>query len=259
MKVPLHVVKARRERLAELLHRNRFLPLGDLCRQLGVSEATARRDLAALARENVITRTWGGALVDFNQRFPSFRERQLRAADAKRRIAVAALKQLRPGLTVFFDAGTTVYAIAERLALQPLPQLTAVTNSLPVADRLAEVAGLEVHLVAGKYLARQSVLFGEPALRSLRLWELDLAFTSAEGMTDAGLWNTQQDIVRFQRAVVKQARRTVFCVDQSKLGREAPRFLLPWRDVETLLTDATARQLRDAGIQLAAGKLLCAP
>ncbi len=259
MKVPLHVVKARRERLADLLHRNRFLPLGDLCRQLGVSEATARRDLAALARENVITRTWGGALVDFNQRFPSFRERQLRAADAKRRIALVALKQLKPGLTIFFDAGTTVYAIAERLALQPVPQLTAVTNSLPVADRLAEVPGMEVHLVAGKYLARQSVLFGEPALRSLRLWEFDLAFTSAEGITADGLWNTQQDIVRFQQAVVKQARRTIFCVDQTKLGREAPQFLLPWRDVDALLTDANARQLRAAGIRLAPSKLLHAP
>jgi DeoR/GlpR family transcriptional regulator of sugar metabolism len=259
VKVPLHVVNARRERLADLLHRNRFLPLADLCKQLGVSEATARRDLAALARDNVITRTWGGALVDFNQRFPSFRERQLRAADAKRRMALVALKQLRPGLTVFFDAGTTVYAIAERLALQPLQRLTAVTNSLPVADRLAEVAGIEVHLVAGKYLARQSVLFGEPALRSLRLWELDLAFTSAEGMTATGIWNTQQDIVRFQQAVAKQARRTIFCVDQTKLGREAPQFLLPWPEVDALLTDATARQLRSAGIQLASAKLLCAP
>ena len=256
MKVPLHVVKARRARLAELLQRNRFLSLADLCDELRVSEATARRDLSVLEEEKMITRTWGGALVDFNQRFPSFRQRQLQAQEAKRRIATLALKQLHPDLTVFFDAGTTVYAIADRLALEPVERLTAVTNSLPVAERLAEVPGMEVHLVAGKFLARQSVLFGKPALRSLRLWNLDLAFTSAEGMTEAGVWNSQKDIVQFQREVAKVSGRTIFCLDSTKLGQQAPEFLLPWSLVGCLLTDASPSELKAAGIKLKRTKLL---
>ena len=47
MRVPVHVVEARREKLAALIEKHRYLPIGELCRQLGVSEATARRDLAA--------------------------------------------------------------------------------------------------------------------------------------------------------------------------------------------------------------------
>ncbi len=258
MKVPFHIVQLRRQRVAKLLQQSRYIPLKELCRRLGVSEATARRDLAALARERTITRTWGGALVDFNQRFPSFRERQFRARVAKRRIAMLALGQLSPATTCFFDAGTTVYAIAEALAAHPVKQLTVVTNSLPVADVLVEVKGVEVYLVAGRYLARQSVLFGEPARRSLPLWKLDLAFMGAEGMTGAGLWNSQKDVARFQRAVVEKAARCMFCLDAGKLGREAPQFLLPWSEVDCLLTDATAGQLKTAGVTLGRRQLLTA-
>jgi predicted ArsR family transcriptional regulator len=41
----------------QLLEQHRYLPVKELCRRLGVSEATARRDLAALVHEKKITRT----------------------------------------------------------------------------------------------------------------------------------------------------------------------------------------------------------
>ena len=54
------------------------------------------------------------------------------------------MRLIRPGMTVFFDAGTTIYAIAEALAAAPVSRVTAVTNGLPVAEVLAEVKGLAV-------------------------------------------------------------------------------------------------------------------
>src|SRR5688572_19226460 len=109
MKVPLHIVEARRAQLAGILASEGYLPLAEVCQRLGVSEATARRDLAALAGENAITRTHGGALVEYSQRFPSFRERLAEGDDAKRRIAVAARRLLKGGMTIWCDGGTTVY------------------------------------------------------------------------------------------------------------------------------------------------------
>ncbi|MCG3149279.1 MAG: HTH-type transcriptional repressor GlcR [Verrucomicrobiae bacterium] len=234
------------------------MPLTELCSRLNISVATARRDLAALARDKVITRTRGGALVDFNQRFPSFRERQFRASLAKRQMALVAIKLIKPGTTVFLDAGTTTYAIAEALTVQPVSRVTVVTNNLPVAEMLTGVQDMEIHVVGGQYLARQSVLFGEQARRCLRLWKLDLAFIGGEGMTQAGLWNSQKDVVAFQKTVVELSPRTICCLDSTKLGQEAPEFLLPWAEVDALLTDVTAEQLKAAGIKLAKGQLITA-
>ena len=82
MKVPLQIVIARRERLAAMIAEHGYMPVGELCRRLEVSEATARRDLAALANEKKIKRTYGGAVSEFDNRYPSFSERRDRAREA---------------------------------------------------------------------------------------------------------------------------------------------------------------------------------
>jgi len=254
LRVPLHIVKARRERLAALVARHGFLPIQELCRQLGVSEATTRRDLSALQGEKKIKRTYGGAISEFDSRFPSFTDRQDQAKPGKEKIALTALSFLTPGGTYFFDAGTTVYAIAEALSLHPITPLKIVTSSIPAAEILAGVNGIDVFLVSGQLLPRQSVLIGEMAIRSLSFWHFDLAFLSAEGINDAGIWNTQETVVEQQKAVLRRSRRAVFCIDASKLNQHTLHFLMSWSEVDLLLTDLPWKKIELAGIKMTASQ-----
>ncbi len=249
MRVARHVVDARRRRLAELLQRHRYVELVDLCKEFGVSEATMRRDLAYLEASELVTRTYGGALADYNLRFPSFRQRRNMAADAKRTMAQRALQLLKPDMTVFFDNGTTVFALTEALRHSPIRPLKCVTGNLPVADLLSEVDGLDVHLLGGQVLKRQSVLLGEAACRSAEQWKFDIAFFSAEGMTREGLWNSDAAVVALQRAVAKHAQTTIALLDGTKLGRTAPQFFTGWDQLTGLLTDASAEALNSVGIE----------
>lgn len=267
MKVPFHIVEARRERLAQLLEQHRYLPVKELCRRLGVSEATARRDLVALAEEKRITRTFGGALREFNDRFPSFRERQGQAGSVKERLAQRALELIEPGKTYFFDSGTTVFALAEAFRAAPITPVTIVTSNLPVGEMLAAIQGVELFQLAGQLLHLQSTLLGETARRSLEFWQFDRAFLSAEAMTPAGLWNSQIAIVEQQKVLLKHSAHHVFCIDGSKLNRQAPHLLIGWGDVDLLLTDVPLDQLHAQGIMiesehyfgLPAAKALCPP
>ncbi len=249
MKVPLHVVKARRERLAQLIEQHRYLPVQELCRRLEVSEATVRRDLAALARDGKVQRTYGGVLTEFNDRFPSFRQRQRQGAAAKRRIGKEAATLIQPGEIVFLDSGTTIFAVAEAFRAQPRIPTTVVTPNLPVGEMLAAIEGVRVFQLAGELLHLQSTLLGEMAQKSLEFWEFDLAIMSAEGMTPEGLWNSQADIIAQQRVVLRRSKRTVFCIDGSKLNRQTPHFLCPWDEVGGLVTDVSDERLRQAGIE----------
>ena len=254
MKVAFHIVQARREKLALLLEQHRYLPLHELCKRLDVSEATARRDLAALVGEKKITRTYGGALSEFNDRFPSFRQRQIEASRPKALIAKAALAFIQPGQTIFLDSGTTVFGIAEVLRDHPITPLTVVTSNLPVGEMLAGIPELMVFQVAGQIFLRQSVLLGEAALKSLDFWRFDLAFLSAEGMTSDGIWNSQAAIVEQQKKTIQRSARSIFCIDSSKLGRSAPHHLQDWPNVDLLICDAAVEKFEKLGIELSAGK-----
>ena len=249
MRVADHVVQARRQRLAGLLARHHYLSLGDLCERLEVSEPTARRDLAALEAERAITRTHGGALVEYNQKFPSFRERLGRASAVKRRLAAAAAKLLQPGQTVWLDGGTTVYYVAEALADRRPAGLVVVPHNMPAAELLADLGDVEVHLLGGQYFRRTSLLLGTHTVQAARRWRFDVALLGVEGIDRAGLWNSLRDVVLLQRSVIRSSALKVVLADQVKFGRRAAEFLGAGSLVDRILTDATPSDFEAAGLR----------
>ena len=260
MRVPRHIVDRRQARLRDLIRTDGFLPVAEICRRLGVSPATARRDLAAVAAGGHITRTRGGALADYNASFASLGERSGRARTAKGRIAAAAMARFPARGTVFLDAGTTVQAVARQLlrTRRDLAGLTLVTNSLPVATLLGGARGLDLHVLGGTFLHRQAVLLGADAVRALAGWDFAAAFLGGEGMDAAGITNSHAEIAAFQQAVLRRTKAACFCLDASKLGRATPYRVAGWDTPGTLVTDATAAQLAAAGITLPSARLVTA-
>jgi len=230
-------IDQRRRDITLLLRQRAYLPVAELCRRFNISEATARRDLAALSRGKSIVRTFGGAMADFDRRFAPFADRLTVAAEEKARIAQVAFRQISMGMTVFLDAGTTLYAVADLLARRPTA-VRIVTNSLAVSERLAPCKGIEVDLLGGRLLTNQSVLLGPQACQAAGFYRFDLALLGAEGINARGVWNSTPDVVALQQAVVRQSTHHAVCADGSKIGKSAPTFLLTWSDVDMLITDA---------------------
>lgn len=244
MKVATSIILARRKSLAELLENHHYLPLAEVCARLGISQATARRDLRVLVREKKITRTYGGALARFDATTASFADRRAVDHAIKARIAQKARRFIQPGATCFFDSGTTIFALAEALHREPIPGLRAVTNNLPVAEMLGRT-GAEVHLLGGRFLQRQSILLGPGARRAAKLWKFDLLFLGAEGFSRAGIWASETEVALFQKVLIAQAKRVIVCAHSAKLGRETGHFLTPWTAKFQLVTDASpARRAR---------------
>ncbi len=255
MRVPRHIVEARRDALRALIRTDGFIPVDEICRRLDISEATARRDLAAIHADGHITRTRGGALADYNSNFASHGERSHRARSAKSRIAAATVRKLPTQGTLFLDAGTTVQAVARRLvADRRNRELIVVTNSLTVASVLGGAPGIELHVIGGTFLHRQAILLGAESVSALEGWTLDAAVMGGEGMDAEGLTNSHPDIAAFQRAVLERSPLTYFVLDASKVGRTTPHRVAHWQDYDSfqLITDARASRLAEVGIDLPA-------
>jgi DeoR/GlpR family transcriptional regulator of sugar metabolism len=250
MRVPQHLVDRRRQQLRHLIRTDGFLPVAEICRRLEISEATARRDLVSIADAGHITRTWGGALADYNAAFTSHGERATRARSAKDRIAAAAAGRVPRAGTIFLDAGTTVQAVARRLLKRrDFSGLRVVTNSLPVATMLGGAAGLELHVLGGTFLHRQAVLLGDDAVQALGRWRFDQAFLGGEGFDASGITNSHAELAAFQRAVVRRSQETFFCLDRTKLGRATPHRVVPWSSLVTLISNLSKGALKTVGVE----------
>ncbi len=258
MRVSLHIVEARRERLRALIRHDGFLPIADICARLGISEATARRDLAAIEADGHITRTYGGALADYNTSFASIGERAKRARSAKALIARAAIKRAPQRGTIFLDAGTTVLALARLLARRSGQQITVVTNSLAIASVIGGAPGITLHLPGGVFLHRQAALFVEHAVSALAGWKFDAVFLGGEAMNANGIYNSHPEVVDLQRAVLGRAAGNVFLLDATKLNRDTPHHAVTWSEVDCIVTNATPGQFSAAGIALRKDQLVLA-
>jgi DeoR/GlpR family transcriptional regulator of sugar metabolism len=259
-RVAIDIVEARRKRLAEVLESSGYLPVGELCRRLGVSEATCRRDLTMLVDRDQVRRTFGGALGvvqspslgQYDAGFASFRARLRVASGSKSILAQRAVALIKAGQVIFLDAGTTTFRVMEELVRRPPDRLTVVTHSLMVALRLGAVEGMTVHLLGGQVLYRQGLTLGARTEVAARVFDFDLALLGAEAFNHRGIFNSHDDVVRLQKTVVGRSRRVRFLMDKTKGGQTAAVEVFGWErwpggDVR-LLSDADAGLLEKNGV-----------
>lgn len=208
-----------------------------LAEEFQVTAETIRRDLKALDRAGLVRRVHGGAIpagrLDFE---PDLAERETTAADEKDRIARAALAEVPADGTMIVDAGST----AARLAgfLTPDLTLTVVTHSLPIAARLADHPGIQLHLVGGRVRHRTRAAVDAWALRAYAEIRADVLFLAANGFSaEHGLTTPDLAEAAVKRAAMAAARRVVLLADSSKHGKEHFARFGGLDDVDLLITD----------------------
>jgi DeoR family fructose operon transcriptional repressor len=252
---PGHDLAARRrQRLVLIVDSRGAARLEELSAALGVSQATVRRDLNALAAAGRLRRVHGGA-VAIDQRLdePHFDVKAAAAAEEKQRIAARAIELLSPEETVYLDSGSTVHALAR--LLHGWTRLTVVTNSLPVATELAG-RGPRLIVIGGELRATSRAFVGPLTRFLLDDLHLDRAVMGTFALSlDDGLTTTDPSEAYTKQLVISRAREVILLADSTKLGTRS--FVRAGRveDVDVLVTDAgiderTVRTLTRRGVRV---------
>jgi len=214
--------------------------VADLAHAYDVTTETVRRDLAVLDRAGLLRRVHGGAvpvralhLVE-----PSVDEREATRAGHKHAIASAAAEFIpQSGATVLFDAGTTTARVAA--LLPPDRELLVVTNSVPIAARLANLTSVSLQLLGGQVRGLTQAVVGEQAVGTLECLRVDIAFIGTNGISVRhGLSTPDPGEAAVKRAMVACANFVVVVADSSKIGREEFVSFAPIDRVDVLVTDS---------------------
>lgn len=243
----------RLERVRGMMRGRPVLRLRDLCDALGVSEATARRDLDVLEQRGEIRRVHGGAVSAARpDDEPLFDDKTMRAVKEKRAIAAAALKFIEPNARIYLDGGSTVLELAR--LLRGRKDLTVVTNSLRAAMELSG-EGPRLILLGGELRRLSQTLVGpltRPLLETLRL---DWAFMGTIGLDpEEGLTTTDPSEAFTKEQVMGRAQHVALLCDSSKLDHPSFARSGHLSDLDVLIVDgplsaAWKRALRKAGVQ----------
>lgn len=238
----------RHRALREIIEREARVSVDDLVAALGVSTATVRRDLARLEREGVIVRSHGGAVRKDRGYEVPIGDRSLTRAAEKRRIAAYAAGLVGDREVVGVTGGTTTMEVARALAGRS--ELTVVTNALNVGAELALRRNIRLVLTGGVARTASFELSGPIAERTIRDFNLDVAFVGVDGVDVSAGFTTHNDLEAVTNAaLVQQATRVVVVADSSKLGQVKFVRICGIDDVDLLVTDDGAGEEQVAAFE----------
>ncbi len=234
----------RREQILKIAEKKGFVALQELSDLVGASESTVRRDLEYLDGLGQIRRTRGGAAY-VGESLTGFEDRSTKNIEEKRRIARIAADLVQPGEGVILDGGTTTLEVARHLVGK---ELMVVTNSLPIANLLANDPNIELILIGGYLSPKTGVSLGPVAVAALRGISVPRLIMSVGGITERGLFNSNTLLVETERQMMDSADEVVVVADHGKFGHSALAHLCPLERVHKLIVD---RDVDDAWKQTA--------
>jgi len=230
----------RQQATAQLVMTRGRVSVTELAEEFDVTTETVRRDLSALERMRLVRRVHGGAVpaASLSAMESRLDERDVTRSREKERIAVAARRFLPgDGGTVAIDAGTTTARLVG--LIPPELRLTAFTHGVPIAAKLAPLAGVDLHLLPGRVRSTTQAAVGAVTTRTLERVRVDVAFLGTNGITaEHGFSTPDSEEAAVKEALVRSARRVVVLADSTKVGRDTTVSFAELGDVDVLVTDA---------------------
>ncbi len=231
---------AAKDRLAlikQLLINEKKVSVSNLSDQFSVTEETIRRDLDKLETEGILTRTYGGAVLNSEDTVSNipFYKRAEHNIDAKQAIALKAIKVLKNVHTISADSSSTVMETLK--LLKEREDITIVTNS---SEALRELMISEVNVLStgGIFNKRTLSMQGDLTERAIENYNVEMALISCKGIDKhIGATDTNEVEARIKKCMIKQATEVVLLIDSGKFCKKGFVHLSDIDQINHVVTD----------------------
>ncbi|MCY0904613.1 DeoR/GlpR family DNA-binding transcription regulator [Arthrobacter sp. H14-L1] len=215
--------------ILDLLAGSGQVEVDDIVHRLGVSPATARRDLDSLANERLLTRTRGGAVQGSVAYDLPGRYNRDDNGGQKQQIALAASALVHKGAVIGLCGGTTSTALAQVLSTRAdlmehsvRPTLTVVTNAINIAAQLVVRPNFKIMVTGGIVNPRSYELVGPYTDIILQKVALDFAFIGVNGIDpEVGPTVDDEGEATVNSLMARRASEAYMLADSSKIGKRA--------------------------------------
>lgn len=197
--------KKREHLVADYLRRKKSATVSELAKQFDVSEVTIRKDLNQLEKENLIERSFGGAIWighSLNEEVSS--EIKLTTQiEEKIRISEKAKEIINDGETLFLDAGSTNNILVDSLSI--FNNLTILTTDMMIALKLLNETNFKVILIGGEMSKISKSAKDYTAVEMLKRYNVDKAFIGCDSFSEkSGAFTTSTE-----KAIIKATAMSV--------------------------------------------------
>jgi len=239
----------RYEQILSILEKEGSVKVSMLKTAIGVSSETVRRDLEFLETEGYLKRTHGGAIAietnvmeESSNGYLEFQKRERQKVAEKAEIAEIASQYIEEGQSLALDSGTTSRKLAE-IIKSKFNRLTIVTNSLHIANVLAEAKGFTVILTGGVLSPEEFSLTTDMATLIFSKLNINTFFLTTCGVSvESGITYQRPDEIMVQIKMMEASDKTIIITDSSKLGVNSLYKMCGLEKINMIITDSSVTQ-----------------
>lgn len=255
------LLEQRQEEIVQLLMKEKSVKTSSLCSLFSASRETIRRDLETLEGQGLIKRIHGGAMrlessAENAAVYTSFDQRKTEHSLNKEEVALEAAHYISEGQVIALDSGTTSLELA-RVLKSRFHQLTVVTNSLSIANELADTEGITLILTGGIYNPEEKACFSDMATLILSHINIDLLFLTTCGISaNRGITYQRVEDLVIQNKFMEASNEAIVIADSSKLGVNSLVRMCGIEQVSMIITDSYASAEQIAALEEAGMKVV---
>lgn len=227
----------RQELILRHIASNGRVVVADFAKELGVTEATLRKDLQELDDRGAVQRVHGGAIKPDTE-LSRFENRVDLGADMKRRLAETAMDEICENRVIFIDGGSTNY-----LAAQSMPRDwrgTVITNSPAVALWMSDYDHVEVNMLPGTVNHKSKETVGSAALSMLQRLHCDLVLLGVSSIDHThGITTPYLESAETKRVIVQAGAKVMSLITPEKFGHVSTYRIADCDALDVIVTEGT--------------------
>ena len=228
----------RHQALMAYLTKHHTATIRALANHLYTSEASVRRDIAALEAAGLVLRVYGGVVLpEHKNDVVPVELRESANSAAKEIIAAEAAKYIHDGDTVFFDSSSTVRRICKHIKNRK--QLKIITNNLRICQELKDT-DITVYCTGGEYYKKLDCFLGAYAERFISSINANSVFFSCKGLSPQGILTDVSEMeISIRQTMLRHAENSYLLCDSSKVGQKYAFTLCRAKELTQIFSDKT--------------------
>jgi DeoR/GlpR family transcriptional regulator of sugar metabolism len=232
----------RQKEILSYMKQKNAVNVSELSKRFFISEATIRRDLEKLDKQNLVKRTYGGAiLLDGLSSDTPLLLRENENNSPKEQIAHSAAQFIKDGITVFMDSSSTVAKLIPHF--ENKSGITIVTNALKTAAKLSEYNDLTLYCTGGKIRNESVSMIGATARDFYSRYYADIVFFSCRGLSpQKGITDATDEESEIKQQMLKTAKTKILLCDSTKLNKVYFSLICPVNAVDYIILDNNANE-----------------
>lgn len=203
-------IEERHKQILDLLENEGKVLVKDLSVQFGVSESMIRKDLQVLEKNNLLQRTYGGA-INIKRTIvngESFSKRVETDTTLKEVIAEKAYDLIQDGDTIFLDASSISYLLA-RLITENNRNITLITNMVEISSMIRTDSKVHTIFIGGDYNPVIGGNVGSHSNEQIKLYRCNKAFIGCGGIDlgDGSVSSCESEDAGTKKAIMEISKK----------------------------------------------------